>query len=263
MLCNCDDPQYSNFCKYFALNFNYLGLKKLITTHYEKGKQSYKLEYARVDDPSGQLSLPEAVQTPLQGDGDFRSEECIEILKEADIVIIGNPHFSMWRQYIAQLMKYEKSFLIIGNKNAITYKEIFPLIKNNKIWLGYTSPTDFMTPDGLTHKINGLARWFTNLDIKKRHEPLFLTKKYDPELYPKYDNYDAINVDKVKDIPMDWDGIMGVPITFLDKFCSEQFEILQSCASHGKTPKNIENESGFLNGKWVYSRILIRKKIKI
>lgn len=238
VLCNCDDPQYSNFCKYFALNFNYLGLKKLLTTHYEKGKQSYKLEYVRVDDPSGQLSLPEAVQTPLQGDSDFRSEECIEILKEADIVV-GNPPFSLWRPYIGQLMEYNKSFLILGNMNAITYKEVFPLIKDNKIWLGYNNGAhDFMVPDDYTDKKFYIGKdgkkyvkmgnvcWYTNLDIKKRHEPLFLTKKYDPALYPKYDNYDAINVNKVKDIPRDWDGVMGIPITFLDKYNPEQFEII-------------------------------------
>lgn len=237
VLCNCDDPQYSNFCKYFALNFNYLGLKKLITTHYEKGKQSYKLEYARVDDPSGQLSLPKAVQTPLQGDGDFRSEECIEILKEADIVVT-NPPFSMVRNYVAQLIEYGKKFVIIGNINMVTYKEFFPLIKGNKVWTGYSfnKTMEFNVPESYKGdkrddkgrkivKVPGIA-WYTNLDTKKRHEPLFLIKKYDPELYPKYDNYDAINVDKVKDIPCDWDGAVGVPITFLDKYCPEQFEIL-------------------------------------
>ena len=251
VLCNCDDPEYSNFCKYFALNFNYLGLKKLITTHYEKGKQSYKLEYVRVDDPSGQLSLPKAVQTPLQGDGDFRSEECIEILKEADIVVT-NPPFSCFRSYVAQLIEHNKGFLILGNPNAITYKEIFPLIKDNKMWIGYKSMSSdmyFHIPDdykeyllknkkeGSAYKIvnnevmgRTQAIWYTNLDIKKRHEPLFLTKKYygHEDEYPKYDNYDAINVDKVKDIPCDYFDDMGVPITFLDKHCPEQFEIINA-----------------------------------
>lgn len=219
VFCNCDDPEWSNFWQFFSLQFEFLGLKKLIATHFEDEKQSYKLEMWR--DEAGVHS---GIKT-LQQNGDFRSPESIELLKEADIVVT-NPPFSLFREYIAQLMEYDKKFLIIGNKNAITYKEFFPLLKDNKVWIGYNNPSEFGTPSGITKKMNGLTRWFTNLDIKKRHEELVLYKKYTPAEYPKYDNYDAINVDKVSDIPIDYDGVMGVPITFLDKYNPEQFEIM-------------------------------------
>lgn len=228
VFCNCDDPEYSNFWKYFQMNFIFLGLEKLISTHYEPGGQSYKMEIVSADLPSGQIGIPDYVKTPLAGDGDFRSEECIEILKEADVVVT-NPPFSLFREFIAQLMEYGKKFIVIGNKNAITYKEFFPLLKDNKTWIGYTAPENFMIPGkGTTKKVNGLCRWFTNVDISIRHIPMDLYMRYhgNEDHYPKYDNYDAINVDKTCEIPEDYDGVMGVPITFLDKYCPEQFEII-------------------------------------
>lgn len=219
--CNCDDPKQSNFWKYFHLNFNHFGLKKLIATHFHETEPTYKIEYTGEDDNDCNIG----VVTSLKTNGDFRSHECIELLQESDI-IVTNPPFSLFREYIAQLIEYDKKFIVIGNKNAITYKEFFPLLKNNQVWIGFNSPAEFKTPDGTTNKINGLSRWFTNLDIIKRHEFLDLIEKYTPEKYPKYDNYDAINVDKVLDIPVDYDGVMGVPITFMDKYNTEQFEIL-------------------------------------
>lgn len=258
IFCNCDDPEYSNFWRYFDLNFDHIGIKALIATHYDPEKPTYKLEIRR--DADGK-KMP-AVRTDLRQNGDFRSPECIELLKECDVVVT-NPPFSLFREIVAQLMQYEKKFIIIGNKNSIAYKEFFPLLKDNLVWIGYNSPCEFQLPDGsITKQVNGLCRWFTNLDIKKRHEPITLFRRYsdDPSKYPRYDNYDAINVDKVSDIPEDYEGVMGVPITFLDKYCPGQFEIIQLCASHGKRPRNIENECGCINGKWVYSRILIRRK---
>lgn len=200
VFCNCDDPEWSNFWQFFSLQFEFLGLKKLIATHFEDEKQSYKLEMWR--DEAGVHS---GIKT-LQQNGDFRSPESIELLKEADIVVT-NPPFSLFREYIAQLMEYDKKFLIIGNKNAITYKEFFPLLKDNKVWIGYNNVKEFRQPDGSMKKFGNIG-WYTNLDIKKRHEELVLYKKYTPEEYPKYDNYDAINVDKVSDIPIDYDGVM-------------------------------------------------------
>lgn len=197
----------------------------MIATHYDPEKPTYKLEIRR--DPVTGEKLP-PVRTDLKQNGDFRSPECVELLKECDVVVT-NPPFSLFREYVAQLMQYEKKFIIIGNKNSITYKEFFPLLKENKVWIGYGSPCEFGRPDGtLTKQVNGLSRWFTNIDIKKRHEPLTLFRRYadDPSKYPKYNNYDAINVDKVQNIPEDYDGVMGVPVTFLDKYCPEQFEIL-------------------------------------
>lgn len=204
--------------------------------------------------------------TELKEDGDFRSEECLELLKEVDIVVT-NPPFSLFREYVATLVEYDKKFIIIGNKNAITYKEIFPLIKDNKIWLGEMVPSDFMTPDGkLSGKLSGLTRWFTNLDIKKRHEDLILIRKYNEKDYPKYDNYDAINVDKVKEIPYDYEGAMGVPITFLDKYNPDQFEILDAnnCRKENflkvKPHGLVKDADGPINGKPKYARILIKNK---
>lgn len=234
VLCNCDDPEWSNFWKFFHDVFNDWNLKKLISTHYNMdGSSSYALFF----------DGNEVTKKELVGNGDFASEECIEFLEEADIVVT-NPPFSLFRKYVALLMEYEKEFLIIGNKNAITYKEIFPLIKENKMWLGYNSPTDFKQPDGSVKKqMSGLTRWFSNLDIPKRHKPLIPELKYSyekhPEWYPKYDNYDAINVgyvgndeklqrqtNKVSYIPYDYKGVMGVPITFLDKYNPDEFEIV-------------------------------------
>lgn len=296
VLCNCDDPYESNFFKYFALNFNSLGLKKLMATCYdgspimgqelqlftfddegEDKRIAYKVEITEVTDTNGDgvvnladvqylLQNDKNVLTLLKGHGDFRSAECIEMLKEADIVCT-NPPFSLFREYLAQLIKYEKKFIIIGHQNALTYKEVFPLIQSNKIWLGYGfkgGATHFVSPyeDKATagdHR-KGMIRvsgvhWFSNLDHKKRHEELILFKNYNPDDYPKYDNYDAINVNKTQDIPCDYDGVMGVPITFLDKYNPEQFEIVGNEDSLG-----IPKGRGYVNGKRMYSRIFIRRK---
>lgn len=246
VLCNCDDPRVSNFFKYFAYNFEFLGLKKLITTCYKnqdadlfsEGKCEKAVYLVYEGDKNGN-NIPDKEEIevlPLKGDGDFRSPECIEFLKEADIVVT-NPPFSLFREYVAQLIKYDKKFLIIGNENAVSLKEIFPLIKENKIWYGYTSPKIFETPDftnkncfiapnGKIYASFGNTIWFTNLDHQKRHEDIILYKKYTPEEYPTYDNYNAIEVSKVAEIPFDYDKVMGVPISFLNKFNPSQFEIL-------------------------------------
>ena len=294
ILCNCDDPYESNFFKYFANNFNAFGLKKLIATCYngspvqgselmidfgdfseEPKKIAYKVEITEVTDANGdgRIDLADVryliqndrnVLSVLKENGDFRSRECIELLKEADIVVT-NPPFSLFREYVAQLMEYRKKFIIIGHQNAITYKEIFPLIKDNQIWLGYgfkggaghfTSPYEDVATAGDHRK--GMIRvsgvnWFTNLEIPKRHEELILYRTYSPKEYPKYDNYDAINVDKTKDIPCDYDGVMGVPITFLDKYNPEQFEII-------RFRKGDDEKDLCINGVCPYFRILIRKK---
>jgi hypothetical protein len=248
VLCNCDDPRVSNFFHYFSYNFEKLGLKKLIATCYKNqnadlfsqndSERAIYLEYEG-DKNGDNIPNPEEIGIQLlQGDGDFRSKECIELLKQADIVVT-NPPFSLFREYVAQLIEYNKKFVIVGHQNAIKYKEIFPLIRDNKIWLG------FGFKGGAAHFINehyedyaaaedhveGMIRvsgvhWFTNLDINKRHEDLILYKSYTPEEYPKYENFDAINVDITKDIPMDYAGLMGVPITFMDKYSPEQFEII-------------------------------------
>lgn len=229
VFCNCDDPESSNFWKFFVQNFHNYGIKKVVSTHYNHdGSPSYKLEYTG-QELNGQQVW---VKTELKENGDFRSEECIKILKEADI-IVTNPPFSLFRAFVAQLMEYEKKFIIIGNKNAITYKEFFPFLKDNKVWIGYTSPNEFKTPTGeITKQVTGLTRWFTNLDIEKRHELLLKPyeahyKYYGHELdYPKYDNYDAIEVGKVSEIPDDYYDVIGVPITFLDKHNPDEFEIV-------------------------------------
>lgn len=267
VFCNCDDPEYSNFWKYFQLNFYHLGLKKLISTHYEVDKPSYKMEIVRAD-KGAQMGIPDYVKTPLQENGDFRSQECIDILREADIVVT-NPPFSLLREYLAQLVEYNKKFVIIGNKNCITYKEVFPLLKENVIWIGYTSAETFLLPSGeITKKMMGLTKWLTNLDISKRHEEIFLYKNYTPEEYPKYDNYDAINVDKTQDIPCDYYGVMGVPITFMDKYNPEQFEIIDAINRYSlfdvyntneKVRKNHSHTCN-INGVAKYFRIIIRRK---
>jgi len=324
VLCNCDDPYESNFVKYFALNFNFLGLKKLIATSYARspmiytqltlfgeeeivsadgGKQPYVIEIYAVTDENGdgavdltdfELILKKNKPRLLKDDGDFRSEECIEFLKQADVVVT-NPPFSLFREYVAQLIEYDKKFLIIGNQNAITYKEIFPLIKDNKLWLGYgfggnvgffESPYQDVAVSS-QHKegkirVSGVM-WFTNIDIEKRHEKMLLFKHYSPESYPAYDNYNAIEVSKTADIPCDYDGVMGVPITFLDKFNPEQFEIVGMCENldlyglktrlytpqecrdryfelFGKKGTYDLNASGVINGRKVYQRVLIKRK---
>jgi len=255
VFCNCDDPVESNFWNYFALNFEFLGLKKLIATHYETEKPSYKLEIVGDINDDGKVNKLDTIKTPLKQSGDFRSPECIEILKEADIVVT-NPPFSLFREYVAQLVEYDKKFLIIGNKNAITYKEIFKLIKDNLAWLGHSSPGNFMCPDGMMGKLAGLTRWFTNLEITKRNEDLILYKTYygHEDEYPHYDNYDAININKVKDIPMDYDGVMGVPISFLDKHNPGQFEIVGNEYS-----LKIEKGRGYINGARLYGRLFIKR----
>ena len=269
VLCNCDDPYESNFFKYFAINFNHLGLKKLICTCYAgspvantqisffdedkkpSDRKPYKIEITEVKDLNNDgavdlndvellLKSVDGQPTLLKGDGDFRSEECIELLKQADIVVT-NPPFSLFRDYLAQLIAYDKKFLIIGSQNNITYKEVFPLLKNDKIWLGYKSgDMAFTVPDsyearetrfwidetGQKWRSLGNICWYTNLDIQKRHEKMILYKNYTPEEYPHYDNYDAIEVSKTAEIPCDYDGVMGVPITFMDKYNPEQFDIL-------------------------------------
>lgn len=271
IFCNCDDPTWSAFWEYFHLNFAELGLKKLISTHYDAKEKTYKLEYTGGNDNDTTVG----VKTDLLQNGDFRSEECIKLLTEADIVVT-NPPFSLFREYIEQLEKYNKKFIIIGNKNAITYKEFFPLLKENKVWIGYNSPSDFGTPNGDTKKLNGLTRWFTNLDIKKRHEDLLLWQRYydddgNPikgieEKYPHYDNYNAVNVDKVSDIPCDYYECIGVPITFLDKYNPDQFEIIRfRKGEDGKDLAYIRPNSKIINVErerervLPYFRIIIRR----
>jgi hypothetical protein len=263
VFCNCDDPDWSNFWKYFYLNFEVLGLKKLISTHYDPKNSTYKMEYNGTDAP---------IFTNLEGNGDFRSTECIELLKEATIVVT-NPPFSLFREYVAQLMEYDKKFLIIGSQNAITYKEIFPLIRGNKLWLGHgfkAGNAYFGLPknadtssyaSGVYNVDTGLVKfrnchWFTNLDHKKRHEELILFKTYNENDYPKYDDYDAIEVSKVVDIPIDYNGIMGVPISFLDKYNPDQFNIL------GLDDHRVEwrGRGPAINGKCKYRRVIIQKK---
>lgn len=303
VFCNCDDPFESNFFKYFAMNFNFLGLKKLIATCYDgspiagnelplfeaengsSGKKAYKIEITEVTDENGDGAIDLAdvelliknhknTLTTLDGNGDFRSNECIELLKQSDIVVT-NPPFSLFREYVAQLMQYDKKFIIIGNVNSITYKEIFPLLKKNQMWIGLTirsGDREFRVPDSYPLTAAGYrideagkkyirvkgVRWFTNLDFPERHEELVLYKRYTPDEYNKYDDYDAINVDKTVDIPYDYDGIMGVPITFLDKYTPEQFEIVG-------LDRYVEDNPHYghrfkINGKETYARILIRRK---
>lgn len=269
VFCNCDDPAISNFWKYFQINFYMLGLKKLISTHYESDKPSYKLEIIRQDDKIGQLAfLPDYVETPLTGDGDFRSPEAIQLLKEADIVVT-NPPFSLFTDYIAQLRAFHKTFLVIGNLNAITYKEVLPLIMANEIWLGYNSghfwfkvpesyeakKTDFkIDENGQKWRRMGNICWYTNLDTTQRHEKLTIFKNYSPEIYPKYDNYDAIEVSRVADIPCDYFGVIGVPITYMTRYNPDQFEIVDVKSSGLLLTK----KDGTV--KSMYKRVLIRNK---
>lgn len=295
VLCNCDDPRVSNFFHYFAYNFEKLGLKKLITTCYKNqnldlfsqndSEQAIYLEYEGDKNGNNVLDPDEIGINHFKGDGDFRSEECIELLKQADIVVT-NPPFSLFREYVAQLNEYDKNFIIIGHQNAIKYNFVFKLIKENKVWLGngFTG--------GAAHFINrhyedyaaagdhkeGMIRvsgvqWFTNLDINKRHEEMILYKTYNAEEYLTYDNYDAINVNKTKEIPYDYDGAIGVPITFMNKYNPEQFEILgifddkreKSDAFIQGIPTYVDEQhkkyvGPVINGKALYTRILIRNK---
>lgn len=274
IFCNCDDPEQSNFWKYFELNFEKLGLKKLIATHFNYEKPTYKLEVYRAENKSRLLNK---IKTPLRQNGDFRSPESVAILKEADIVAT-NPPFSLFREYIDQLFEYNKKFIIVGNVNAITYKNVFPRIAGNELWFGHSIhsgdrefrvPEDYpLTAAGSRVDENGIkyvrikgVRWFTNLDFKERHKDLILHAKYTPEKYPTYDNYDAINVDKTKEIPVDYNGVMGVPITFLDKYNPEQFEIV--AFRKGNDGKDlVYSLPGTNDGQQIvqpYFRILVRK----
>ena len=263
--CNCDDARESNFFQYFTLNFEYLGLKKLITTGYKENGKGVKLVYEGDKNGNKIVEDNEIIIRELEGSGDFRSEECIELLKECDVVVT-NPPFSLFREYIAQLMEYGKKFLIIGSMNAITYKEIFPYIKNNELWMGMNWVKDFVQPNGEVKKFGNIC-WYTNIGHSRRNTELDLYKNYSADEYPKYDNYDAIEVSKVTDIPMDYEGVMGVPITFLDKYCPTQFEIIgqlnvgcfmDNNGWQGSNGKNMLS----VNGKTAYKRVLIRKKVK-
>ncbi len=282
--CNCDDPTVSQFFKYFALNFRSLGLRKLITTCYKSQKRdmfsahdqerAIYLEYGGTRNDTGIPDNDEIITYPLQGDGDFRSDECIALLKQADIVVT-NPPFSLFREYVAQLVEYDKEFIIIGPWNAVAYKEIFPLIKDNQIWLGYGFNAGnayfAVSPDlgksfarGVYDASTGLVKfrnvtWFTNVDHSKRHEEMILVERYSPEKYPTYDNYDAIEVSKTKDIPRDYAGAMGVPITFLDKHNPEQFDILGM--DRPLLTELTGKQSRFkLNDVEKFARIVIRNK---
>ena len=303
--CNCDDPRVSNFFHYFSYNFEHLGLKKLIATCYKSQsidlfsandcEKAVYLEYFGDKNKNKIPDLEEIQVNHLKGDGDFRSLECIELLKEADIVVT-NPPFSLFREYVSQLIEYKKDFLIIGHQNAVKYKELFPLMRDNKIWLGFGfkgSAGHFINDTyenyaTASDKKDGMIRvsgvhWFTNLDIKKRHEDLILYKKYTPEEYPKYENFDAINVDVTKEIPCDYQGLMGVPITFMDKYNPDQFEIigvgiaklgleigiLPYKPEHKKYRKEVQKRGAvdgdlyMMNGGEVvvpYSRIIIKNK---
>lgn len=319
--CNCDDPFESNFFKYFASNFKELGLKRLIATSYKpspiantqlnlfgditilatpKGRPKVTANKFIINEVSdidgdGAFDLHDIAEqlkanksnewAPLKGEGDFRSKESIELLKQADI-IVTNPPFSLFREYVAQLVEYNKKFLIIGNLNAITYKEIFGLIKNNELWLGYNNGAKtylvpnsyqqkniFVGTDGKKYSKMGNTGWFTNLDVSKRHEPLVLYKKYNSEEYPKYYNYDAIEVSKVSDIPVDYDDNIGVPVTFLDKYNPEQFEIIGSSRELGRSMKEIAKKGTYSQGgprfyllnsdktyRRLYDRLVIKKR---
>jgi len=305
VLCNCDDPFESNFFKYFAINFNSLGLKKLIATCYatspivytqldlfgtetvvskeEIRKIPYKIEITEVADENqdGRIDLADVeyllqnqknALTLLQGDGDFRSPECVVLLKEADIVVT-NPPFSLFREYVAQLMEHKKAFLIVGNQNAVTYREILPLIRDNDVWLGYNNghfwfavpetyevkATDFkIDENGQKWRRMGNICFFTNLDIKKRHEDMTLFREYSPDIYPKYDNYDAIEVSRTADIPCDYYSVMGVPITFMQYYNPNQFEILGDSRYHDG--QNYSDDINVIKGKTLYRRILIRRR---
>lgn len=303
VFCNCDDPYESNFFKYFAMNFNFLGLKKLICTCYDSSpiigeqlvlfpeKNPYKIKITEVIDENGDGAVDLAdVEILLKNkkntraklkSGDFRSEECVELLKQSDVVVT-NPPFSLFREYVAQLVEYNKKFIIIGNQNAITYKEIFPYLKENVFWLGYSSgnqsfevPNSFdkdntYIENGKKYAKFGNICWFTNLPTTKRKETLICYKRYSEETYPKFDNYKAINVDKVADIPVDYDDLMGVPITFLDKYNPDQFEIVDAINRYSlfdifetnEFVRKTHSHTCNINGKAKYFRIIIKKRRK-
>ena len=288
--CNADDPRVSNFFKYFAYQFDTLGLKKLITTCYKntdmdlfsknKDPHGIAIEYTGTSNPNGVPSSEDLNIIQLKGDGDFRSPEAIEYLKQADIVVT-NPPFSLFREYVDQLIDYDKKFIIIGTVIASAYNNIFRYLKDDKLWLGYNLgghtmefriPDDsdidkdryFIGDDGFKYRRIG-ALWYTNLDVHKRHEELILYRNYDPSLYPKYDNYNAIEVSKVADIPRDYDGVMGVPVTFLEKYNPEQFKIVGNSnvageREHVSNGVKCPSDCAYLKGKPVYTRIFIERK---
>jgi len=259
--CNCDDPRESNFFKFFSMNFERLGLKKLITTGYKKDGHGVAFVYEGDKNGNRKVDDNEIQVIQLQGNGGYETDECIAFLKEADVVVT-NPPFSLFRDYVKQLMDYNKKFLIIGNSNAITYKEIFPYLKDNQLWLGMNWVKEFIQPNGEIKKFGNIC-WFTNVENKKRNQPLDLYRKYNPTDYPKYDNYDAINVDKVTDIPEDYDGVMGVPITFLDKYCPKQFEIIDGIGRysilHNEETRKEKKYLSMIDGKAVYFRLIIKR----
>jgi hypothetical protein len=274
--CNCDDPEESNFWKYFELNFEFLGLKKLIATHFHTDRQTYKLEIIGDINGDGKVNKADIIKTVLSGNGDFRSPECVELLKECDIVVT-NPPFSLFREFIDLMFEYNKKFIVLGNNNAITYKEVFKHIKENRLWLGVNSNktmefrlhSDYEKWNRIDEEGNKYGNvpaisWFTNLEHSVRNQLLEPKSLYQGnELkYPKYDNYDAIEVSRVKEIPMDYDGVMGVPITFLSKYNPNEFEILD--ANDFRIGEKIKDLTArpFINGKEVYRRILIKHKTK-
>ena len=281
--CNCDDPYVSAFFEYFTKNFEFLGLKRLITTCYKSqqmdlfsqndSEQAIKLEYT--GGVPNSLPTPDDIGvTKLKGDGDFRSKECINILKKADIVVT-NPPFSLFSEYVAQLANLDKKFIIIGHQNAITYKDVFPLLKENRMWLGYgfkRNMAHFIAPhyedtaSDADHRegfirVSGVV-WYTNLDHTKRHEELILVQRYygNEDAYPHYDNYDAIEVSRTQDIPMDYTGAMGVPITFLTKYNPEQFELLGCNRGVDQDPNGTYGRGSYLNGKETFKRLFIRNR---
>ncbi|HFU3728255.1 TPA: adenine-specific methyltransferase EcoRI family protein [Streptococcus suis] len=281
--CNADDPRVSNFFHYFSYNFEYLGIKKLITTCYKNQEMdlfsmhdqesAIALVYEGEKDNGRVPTMENIGIIELEGDGDFRSPEAIKFLKEADIVVT-NPPFSLFREYIAQIMEYEKKFLVIGNYGSVIYKEIFPLIKENKIWTGMSPRSmSFKTPEGDIKTVN--AKWFTNLDIPKRHEELILYKKYNPEDYPKYVNFNGIEVSRVTDIPMDYEGYMGVPITFIENYNPDQFELIGHSLDLAESMDKFAEKDEYMQGgpkfylkeqdkeykyRRLYDRIIIKNK---
>jgi len=264
VLCNCNDAAHTGFAKFFSLQFEILGLKELICTSFAMEEGGHGVVYRYYGDKNGNRipDIEEWEQTPMHGNGGFNTPEGLALIDEADIVVT-NPPFSLFREFISIMMEHNKKFLIIGSMNAITYKEVFPLIKDNKIWLGTQYIKEFVSDSGETKKFGNIL-WYTNLDHKKRHEEIILYKKYNEAEYPKYDNYDAIEVSKVVNIPIDYEGVMGVPVSFMDKYCPEQFEIV-GWSRHN----DLNMDGGYwlggkadatINGVEVYRRILIRFK---
>jgi len=251
--CNCDDPEWSNFWIYFSRNFEHLGLKKLISTHYEKDKPSFKLEIQRDINSDNKINHMDTIKTDLKQNGDFRSDECIELLKEADI-IVSNPPFSLFREYVEQLEEYNKKYLIVGSMNAITYKDIFKHILEGNIWLGNTEVKKFIKPNGEIEKFGNIC-WFTNLNHNKRNEKLILWKEFNSDIHKFYDDYKILNIDKVSDIPLGYTDLMAVPISYLNKHNPNQFEILgiaNSARYIGVECKTL------INGRKIYNRIIIK-----